>query len=268
MHELFLHVARYGLPLVFANVFLEQLGLPIPAIPTLVAAGALAAEGKLSGPVLILLAIVASLLADAVWFLLGRKHGYRILKTVCGISLSPDSCVRQTESLFERHGLRSLLFAKFVPGFSTVAPPLAGAVGAGFAPFLLFDGGGALLWAGSGLLAGHVFHRAIGRVAELLEGMGFWALIAAGAALALFVAWKWWQRRRFYRFLRMARISVDEVRRLIDEGRNPVIVDARSQASFVRDPRHVPGALRIVLEDLDRQVAELPMNREIVLYCT
>ncbi len=135
-------------------------------------------------------------------------------------------------------------------------------------PFLLYDGGGALLWAGSGVLAGHVFHRAIDRVAEFLEGMGLWALIAAGAALVLFVAWKWWQRRRFYHFLRMARISVHEVRRLMDEGRDPVIVDARSQASFLRDPRHVPGALRIVLEDLDRQVADLPLNREIVLYCT
>ncbi|MGH9440654.1 MAG: VTT domain-containing protein [Thermoanaerobaculia bacterium] len=268
MHELFLHVARYGLLLVFANVFLEQIGLPIPAIPTLIAAGALAAEGRLSGPLLIALAITASVIADTAWFLLGRKHGYRILKTVCGISLSPDSCVRQTESLFERHGLRSLLFAKFVPGFSTVAPPLAGAVGAALGSFLLYDGGGSLLWAGSGILAGHVFHRQIDRVAEVLEGMGFWALVAAASALALFVAWKWWQRRRFYKFLRMARISVHEVRRLIDEGRNPVIVDARSKASFLRDPRHVPGALRIVLEDLDRQVSDLPMNREIVLYCT
>ncbi len=268
MHELFLHVARYGLPLVFANVFLEQIGLPIPAIPTLVAAGALAAEGKLSGILLILFAILASLLADSVWFLLGRRHGYRILKTVCSVSLSPDSCVQQTESLFERRGLPSLLFAKFVPGFSTVAPPLAGAVGAGFLPFLLYDGGGALLWAGSGLLVGHVFHRAIDRVADTLEGMGGWALVAVGLALAIFIGWKFWQRRRFYKFLRMARISVDEVRRLMDEGKDPVIVDARNRAAFLRDPRHIPGAQRIVLEEINSQIAALPMNREIVLYCT
>jgi membrane protein DedA with SNARE-associated domain len=268
MHELFLHVARYGLSLVFLNVLLEQLGLPIPAIPTLVAAGALAAEGKLSGPWLIALAVLASLLADSTWFFLGRRHGYRILRTVCSVSLSPDSCVRETEALFERQGLRSLLFAKFVPGFSTVAPPLAGAAGAGLVPFLLFDAGGSLLWAGSGLIAGQVFHRAIDRVAEVLEGMGFWALLAAGMALALFIAWKWWQRRQFYKFLRMARISVDEVRRLIDEGKNPVIVDARNRASFLRDPRHIPGALRLVLEEIDAQIGELPMDREIVLYCT
>ena len=268
MHELLLHVARYGLPLVFANVFLEQIGLPIPAIPTLVAAGALAAEGKLSGLLLILLAILASLIADSVWYLLGRRHGYRILKTVCSVSLSPDSCVRQTESLFEKRGLPSLLVAKFIPGFSTVAPPLAGAVGSRFGPFLVYDGGGALLWAGSGLLVGHVFHQAVDRVATYLEGMGGWALVAVVLALALFVGWKFWQRRRFYKFLRMARISVDEVRRLIDGGEAPVIVDARNRTAFLNDPRHIPGALTIVLEDIDNQVAALPLNREIVLYCT
>ena len=268
MHELFLHVARFGLPLVFANVFLEQIGLPIPAIPTLVAAGALAAQGRLSGMLLIVLAVLASLIADTVWYLLGRRHGYRILKTVCGISLSPDSCVRQTESLFERHGLSSLLYAKFVPGFSTVAPPLAGAVGSRLGAFLLFDAGGALLWAGSGLLIGILFHRAIDRVAAFLERMGFGALVAAGLALALFVAWKWVQRQRFYKFLRMARILPEEVRRLMDEGKTPVIVDARNDSAFLSDPRHIPGALRIVLEKIDEHIAELPLDREIVLYCT
>src|SRR5258706_15860652 len=111
MRELFLHVAKYGLPLVFLNVFLEQIGLPIPAIPTLVAAGALAAEGKLSGWALVGLSFLASLIADTIWFLLGRRHGYRILKTVCSISLSPDSCVRQTEAIFERRGTRALPIA-------------------------------------------------------------------------------------------------------------------------------------------------------------
>lgn len=268
MHALIDQLARYGLPLVFVNVLLEQLGLPIPAIPTLVAAGALSAGGRLSLGALLGLAVLASLAADSLWYLLGRRHGYRILKVVCGISLSPDSCVRQTESLFERQGVVSLLYAKFIPGFSTVAPPLAGAVRIGFARFALFDSGGALIWAGSGVALGMIFHRAIDRVAEYLEGLGFWALVIAAAALAIFVAWKWWQRRRFYRFLRMARISVTELRRLIDDGRAPVIVDVRSRAAAQADPRRIPGAIRLVMEEIDAQIGLLPPDREIILYCT
>jgi membrane protein DedA with SNARE-associated domain len=268
MRELFLHVARYGLPLVFLNVFLEQIGLPIPAIPTLVAAGALAAEGKLSGWALVGLSILASLLADTIWYLLGRRHGYRILKTVCSISLSPDSCVRQTEAIFERRGIRSLLFAKFIPGFSTVAPPLAGAVGAGFATFAFYDGGGALLWAGSGILAGHVFHRAIDRVAGFLEGLGFWALVLAVFGLVLYVSWKWFERQRFYKFLRMSRISPSELRGLMDAGKEPVVVDVRTRATTEHDPRRIPGAIQITVEEIDQRISELPTDREIVLYCT
>lgn len=268
MHALIEQLARHGLPLVFANVLLEQLGLPIPAIPTLIAAGALSAGGRLSTSALLVLAVAASLLADSLWYLLGRRYGYRILKTVCGISLSPDSCVRQTESVFERRGVVSLLYAKFIPGFSTVAPPLAGAVRIGFLRFALFDAGGAAIWAGSGIAGGIVFHRAIDRVAEVLEGLGFWSLAIAGILLAAFIAAKWWQRRRFYRVLRMARISAAELRDMIDSGKAPVIVDVRNRAAVARDPRRIPGAIRLVTEEIDESIGQLPPDREIILYCT
>ena len=268
MHALIEALARYGLPLVFANVLLEQLGLPVPAIPTLVAAGALSAGGRLSTAALLALAIGASLIADSLWYLLGRRYGYRILKTVCGISLSPDSCVRQTEALFERQGVVSLLYAKFIPGFSTVAPPLAGALRVAFLRFAFFDAGGAALWAGSGIAVGIVFHRAIDTVAEFLEGLGFWSLAIAGALLAAFIAWKWWQRRRFYRFLRMARITPEQLRALIDEGKAPVIVDVRNRTAVQRDPRRIPGAVRLPIEEIDTSIGQLPVDREIVLYCT
>ena len=268
MHALIEQLARHGLPLVFANVLLEQLGLPIPAIPTLVAAGALSAGGRLPTVGLLALAVAASLIADALWYVLGRRYGYRILKTVCGISLSPDSCVRQTESVFERHGVGSLLYAKFIPGFSTVAPPLAGALRVGFLRFAVFDAGGALLWAGSGVAAGIVFHRAIDRAAQLLEGLGLWAVAFAALLFAAFVAWKWWQRRRFYRFLRMARITPSQLRALIDAGKAPVIVDVRNRAAAQRDPRRIPGAIRLLIEEIDSTIEQLPPDREIVLYCT
>lgn len=261
-------VTRYGLPLIFANVLAEQLGLPIPAIPTLIVAGALAVERDLSVSRVLLVALLACLIADSIWFLLGRRHGFRILKTLCRVSLSPDSCVRQTSVSFERWGMPSLLVAKFIPGFSTVAPPLAGATGARLPSFLFYDAGGSLLWSGAGVAGGMVFHRAIDRALEFLESIGSWALVLLATALALFIAYKWWQRRRFYRMLRMARISADELYRAIQNGEDPLIIDVRTGGARAADPRRIPGAIPMQLSQLDERLAQLPANREIVLYCT
>lgn len=268
MESLTQYVAAYGLPLIFAVVLIEQLGAPIPAIPILVVAGALAVDGGLSAVPVLLVAVAASLLADSSWFVLGRRQGIRILKTLCRISLSPDSCVRQTEVVFERWGMPSLLFAKFIPGFSTVAPPLAGAMGASVPSFLLYDGGGALLWAGAGVAGGMIFHQAVGRVLNYLTSIGSAAFGLLAGALLLFMAFKWWQRRRFYKMLRTARITVEELRNLIDGGEIPLVVDVRTVGARARDPRRIPGAAVIEVSELDARVSELPRDREIILYCT
>jgi membrane protein DedA with SNARE-associated domain len=231
-------------------------------------AGALAVDRGLSPVQVLLVAVAASLLADASWFLLGRRQGIRILKTLCRISLSPDSCVRQTESVFERWGLPSLLFAKFIPGFSTVAPPLAGATGASLPSFLLYDGGGALLWAGAGVAGGMIFHSAVDRVLTYLTSIGSAAFGLLAGALLLFVAFKWWQRRRFYKMLRMARITVEDLRQLIDGGHKPTVVDVRTAGARERDPRRIPGAAVLSAHEIDTRLAELPRDREIILYCT
>jgi membrane protein DedA with SNARE-associated domain len=261
-------VIHYGLPLIFLIVLLEQLGLPIPAIPILVVGGALAVDGDLSAPKILGVAVLASVVADTLWYWLGVWQGNHILKLLCRISLSPDSCVRQTESLFERYGMPSLLFAKFIPGFSTVAPPLAGAAGARLPAFLLYDAGGALLWAGAGIGGGMIFHRAIDRALAFLASLGSGAFALLAFALVVFVAVKWWQRRRFYKVLRMARISVSELRDLIQEGESPVILDVRTSGARARDPRRLPGASVMEASQIDTRVAELPRDREIILYCT
>src|SRR6266567_5740993 len=157
-------ILRYGIPLVWVNVFLEQIGAPVPAMPTLIVAGALSRNGQMSSTHLLVAAVVASLIADYIWFMLGRIYGFRILRLLCRISLSPDSCVRDTEANFEKWGLKSLLIAKFIPGFSTVAPPLAGAVGKGALAFIVYDGLGAFIWAGASVATGRLFHHAIGIV--------------------------------------------------------------------------------------------------------
>ncbi len=178
MNNLLHRLLQHGISLVFFNVFLEQIGAPIPAVPTLIVAGALAARDRL--PLLPLLgsALIASVVADTIWFLIGRWKGHKVLRVVCRISLSPDSCVRQTESLFERRGALSLLFAKFIPGFNTVAPPLAGAMGTSLPSFLLWDSLGSLLWIGAAVTVGWIFRSAVGQALQYLETLGFWALIS------------------------------------------------------------------------------------------
>jgi membrane protein DedA with SNARE-associated domain len=268
MQQLTMYVSRYGLSLVFLTVLFEQLGLPIPAMPVLIVAGALTMEKDLSLFQVLLVSLVASLIADGLWFLLGRRFGFRVLKIICRVSLSPDSCVRQTTTIFEKWGLPSLVVAKFVPGFSTVAPPLAGAINARLLAFLLFDGAGALVWAGAGVGAGALFHKAIDRGLQYLTGIGTWAVVLLATGLLLFIAVKWRQRRRFYQMLRMARITPEELHHLMDEGKDPIVVDVRTRGARVSDPRRIPGARLIELAEIPEKVTDLPLDREIILYCT
>ena len=260
MRHLIQLIIERGIPLIWLNVFLEQLGVPVPAVPTLVVAGALSQDGKISSTHVMIAAVVASLLADWIWFLLGRRYGYRILSTLCKISLSPDSCVRDTEQRFERWGLKSLLFAKFIPGFSTVAPPLAGVTRGSTIAFLVYDTIGALLWAGSAVVAGRTFHLAIDRVITALENLGWWSGVFVAWVFALVIVFKWAQRRGFYKQLRMARVSVSELKSMMDQGESPLIIDARSPSARKRDPRHILGAVTVT--------DPIPPGVEIVVYCT
>jgi hypothetical protein len=176
--------------------------------------------------------------------------------------------VRETETRFMRWGPVSLIIAKFVPGFSTVAPPLAGALRIKCGRFLFYSAVGAALWAGLAAIAGALFHRQIDWLLGRLGEMGIYALIVLAVALALFVAVKWRERRRFFKALRMARISVDDLYRLMQEGAEPVVVDVRSPSAREIDPRRVPGAIPIDVHNLDAELARVPPDRDIIVYCT
>jgi membrane protein DedA with SNARE-associated domain len=268
MTKLIAYLLRYGVSLVFLNVFLEQIGAPLPAVPTLIVAGAMSRSGKFTVTSLMFAAVTSSLIADYIWFALGRRYGYRILRTLCRISLSPDSCVRETEARFTRWGMRSLIVAKFIPGFSTVAPPLAGATGSSTVRFLLYDAIGAFIWAGASIAAGRAFFRAIDRLISQLENLGWWALLFIGALFVLVILFKWYQRLRFYRQLRMARVTVDELQAMVERGELPLIVDVRSASARVTDGRRIPGAIVADIDDIGAHVSNLPLNQEIILYCT
>lgn len=261
-------VLEYGLALVFVNVFLEQLGFPIPAVPTLIVAGALAAEGRISLPAVVALAALASVIADILWYVAGRRYGLAVLRVLCKVSLSPDSCVRQTEARYAQWGPVTLVFAKFIPGISTVAPPLAGATKVGWARFMFFNTLGILLWVGAAVGIGYALHTHVAGLLERLEQLGALAVQILALLLAAFIAFKWWERQRLFRMLRVGRITAGELRRLMDEGREPVVVDVRSSTVRTADRRYIPGALQMDLSEVDRRAPALPRDRDVVFYCS
>lgn len=266
--QLLLHISQYGLLVVGLNVLLNQIGLPVPVVPTLILAGTLAAKGDLPIVPLFAVAVAACLAADSLWYWIGEKYGIRVLKTLCRISLEPDSCVNQTQSQFDRWGVNSLIVAKFVPGWSTIAPPLAGALRVGWLRFIYLSALAALLWVGAGLLGGVIFKSQIEQLLVELDRYGGMALLGALVLFGCYIAYKWWERRRFYKMLRMARISVAELNDLIQSGAQPVIIDVRSATARALEPHWIPGAVAIPLENVDAHVKDLPRDRDIILYCT
>lgn len=259
---------RHGYAVLFVWVFAEQVGVPLPATPLMLAAGALAGSGQLNLALVVGIPVIAALLGDLIWYEFGRRRGGRVLSLLCKISLEPDSCVRKTETAFATRGARSLLAAKFIPGLNTMAPPLAGIIGMRLPRFLLFDALGSLLYVGTFVGLGFVFSDQLERVAARIAGFGFSMVLIVAGAFAAYIAWKYVQRRRFIRTLRIARISPDDLRRKIEAGEEVVVVDLRGSLDFEAAPQTIPGAIRLAAEQLDSDHNLIPRDREIVLFCT
>lgn len=268
MHSTIEFLVHHGYAVLLIWVFAEQVGLPVPSMPLLLAAGTLAATGRLNFFASWSLCTLAAVFADSIWFQLGRTKGIRILHLLCKISLEPDSCVRRTEGLFSRQGSRSLLFAKFLPGLGTVAPPLAGIFRMKPHRFLWFDALGAMLWSGTFLALGYAFSGEIERVAAQAATLGGWLLVILVAGLAGYILWKFIARRRFLSELRISRITVDELKKRMDAGESLAIVDLRHSLDFEADPETIPGAFRMDAKEIEVKHDRLPRDREIILFCT
>jgi membrane protein DedA with SNARE-associated domain/rhodanese-related sulfurtransferase len=266
--QLILALTQHGLTVVILNVLLDQIGLPVPAVPTLIVAGALTTDGQLPLSELFAGSVGACLIADCGWYWVGQAYGIRVLKTLCRISLEPDSCVSQTQTRFERWGINSLVIAKFVPGLAIIAPPLAGALRIGWLRFIALSTLAAALWSGCALGAGWVFRSQIQQLLQTLDRLGSAVGLAAISILALYVGYKWWQRERFYSLLRMARIGVAELYELMQAGAAPVVIDVRSATARGLEPRWIPGALSIPLSEVGQCLRDLPRDRDIIVYCT
>jgi len=268
MHRTVEFLLHHGYTVLLGWVFAEQIRLPLPSMPLLLAAGALAGTGRLSLFASLVCAVFAAVTADSVWYSLGRLKGIKVLQLLCKISLEPDSCVRRTEGMFAKRGARSLLIAKFLPGLGTVAPPLAGVFHMSVGRFLLYDGVGSILWAGAFLGLGFAFSGEIELIAEHLKNLGGGLLVLVVGALAGYIGYKYVARRRFLRELRIARITADELKKKIDAGEELVIVDLRHAMDFEAEPEIIPGAFRMDAKELEEQTDRLPRDREVILYCT
>lgn len=269
METVFALFAQYGLLAVFVVVLVKQLGAPLPAMPVLLLAGAAAANDGVFAVKALVVATLASLLADFVWFLAGRHFGRRVLTLLCRISISPDSCVRKNELSFARRGMATLVIAKFVPGLATLAPPLAGALGMRAQSFAIFDSAGAALWAGSGIAGGLLFHNQIRYLLEAMSDLGRVAVWAVVALVALYVAWRVWRRWREARsHARMARVRPDELAEMIRQGIAPVIVDVRAAGPGLPLRERIPGARHIDLATVETvPIADWPADAQIITYC-
>ena len=262
-------LVQHGYLLVLAWVFVEQIGVPLPAAPVLLAAGALAGTGHLNIWIVAAAALVAALLSDTIWYLVGQRRGNTVLGFLCRMSLEPDSCARRTENAYSRHGASSLVLAKFIPWLNTAAPPLAGAFGMRFLPFLLFDSLGVLLWAGTFLGLGYLFSNRLEKIAGYAGKLGILLLaILLIGALTAYLGRKYRRRQQFLHQLQMARITPEELKQKLDAHEQVAIFDLRHPLDFLPEPYTIPGAIRLPMEELQERNQEIPRDREVVLYCT
>ncbi|MEO8026041.1 MAG: VTT domain-containing protein [Bryobacteraceae bacterium] len=258
------YLTRHGYATLFAVVLAEQVGAPVPAVPVLLAIGALLGEHGFTATGALLIAVAACLLADTMWFLIGRRRGASVLQLLCRISLEPDSCVSSSRYWFRRLGAWLLLIAKFVPGLSTVAPPMAAISKMEIWRFLLADGLGSALWAGAFLSLGYLFRTELEYIGDLAGRTGF-SLVALVALWALF---KWWQRWRFIRSLRIARLSPEELLERIRAKEPLTIIDLRHAVEVEAHSQKIAGAIWIDRGRLDELHIDIPRDRDVILYCT
>jgi len=268
MTETLQFVVQHGYILLFFWVLGEQAGLPIPAAPLLLAAGALAGQHQLNFALVLLFAAAGSVLADSFWYYFGKRKGPVVLSWLCKIALEPDSCVRRTESTFTKFGYRTLLVCKFIPGLNTAAPALAATAGVGLPHFLLFDFMGAMLWASAFAGLGLAFSKQLDRVADRVEKFGSGVLILLIAGIVGYIGYKFYQRRRFLKQVAGARITPAELKEKLEAGEPVTIIDLRHPLDLLPDPRTLPGALRISPEELQHRKSEITRDGEIILFCT
>lgn len=258
----------YGYFLLFAWILVEQMGVPLPATPVLLAAGALTAEHELSFPFALLVSVYACMIADSSWYFIGKYYGHHVLRVLCRMTLEPTSCVSKTQTSVGHRRQVTLLLAKFVPGLAALASPVAGQRGMPYREFLLFDTLGSTLWVTTLLTAGRVFGDALKRDPNVLDWVGRFSGVLLVLGVAGFFTARVYRRRLILKKLIASRLEPEELKRQLDAGEPVYIVDLRHPLELVPDPYTLPGAHHVSPETLALHAMEIPRDRDVVLYCT
>jgi len=264
---------HYAYLIIFLWVLVEQIGIPIPSVPVLLTAGTLSATHRVSFIGITFAMLVACVIADTIWFSLGRRYGNSVLKLLCRLSFEASTCVSKTEGYFTRRRPVTLLFAKFVPGLSTVAAPIAGQTGMSYPRFLAWDLAGSLIWGEAFILAGRFFGDLAKKSAPFFAWLGHFAFFIFAAMVLGFIAHRIWKQRKFLQQVREMRLEPAELKEMLDAAETnhttpPFIVDLRHPLDYLPDPRVLPGALRIGPNELKQHSEIIPRDRDVILYCT
>lgn len=259
---------KYGYWILFLWVLVEQMGVPVPSVPLLLTAGTLTATHKMSLPMVLMAVVAGSLISDSVWYWMGKRYGAAVVKLLCRLSMESSTCVRRTENYFAKHGAGTLVLAKFLPGLGSVAAPIAGETGMQYRFFALYDTAGILLWAFAFTLGGRFFGDAIRRNPDALAWMARFGFLLFVLLLLGFFVWRFFRQRAFLRELRMARLDPRELKEMLDRGQPVYIIDLRHPLDYLPDPRTLPGAVLLSADKLLAHSAEIPRDRDVVLFCT
>lgn len=259
---------KYGYWILFLWVLIEQLGVPIPSVPLLLAAGTLTSTHRMSLPLVLIAVVLGSLVSDSLWYWMGKKYGGAVVKLLCRLSMESNTCVRKTENYFSNHGAGALVVAKFIPGLGTVAAPIAGQTGMEYRLFALYDTAGILLWAVAFTLGGRFFGDLLKRDANALAWAARFGFLLFVLLLLAFFVWRFFRQRAFLREIRMARLNPKELKEMLDHGQPVYIVDLRHPLDYLPDPRTLPGAVLLSPDKLLEHCSEIPRDRDVVLFCT
>jgi membrane protein DedA with SNARE-associated domain/rhodanese-related sulfurtransferase len=273
MHSVLGLLAHHTYSLMFVWVLIEQGGLPIPSVPIMIAAGTLSAAHKLHVAYAIPIIMLACFLSDSAWYFLGKRYGGRVLDVLCRFSLEATTCVERTHGTVSRRGAVTLLFAKFVPGLSTVAAPIAGQARIPYLTFVAYDMAGTLIWAGAWLFAGRFFGDLAKRSSDFFALLGRFGIALVIFMVAGLIIYRLVKRRQFLVELRGLRLEPGQLMAMISDAERegldpPFIIDLRHPLDVMTDPLVLPGALRIGPDELKLRREIIPRDRDIVLYCT
>ena len=268
MPELLEFLVRYGYVLIFFWILLDQIGLPLPTGPILLTAGAMAGQQQLEFSTIIVVGLLACIPVDYGWYQLGRLRGGKVLNLLCTLSLEPDFCVKNTEETFKQLGNFALIFAKFLPGIQTLAPPMSGMSGMPVERFLILNSLGAVLWLVTFTGAGFVFHTQLESLASQFAELGVWAAIITGCAFGAYLLFKFVQRRTFLNSLKMRMLTADEVNDKLNSSNDIYVIDLRHRHDFNALPYSVPTSVRIPMERVEERFNEIPRDQDIILYCS